>query len=203
MCKLAPAGYLLVQESEAARTSNEYRQTFGLYSGVDRLPALFPSDPTIRRAIGKGPFEDVHLASLVEKWFDSRLEGTAFIPDTDEALALSRAFQTAGFQFDLLFCQLAWREGEEERLKAYTIKHEALPIASLVYGFDVSWPTCNHSAILQPGVVPSSLTWRAKLNRYGLLDEYEDARRLREEYLAVYPYPPFDIYLVSKVDCTF
>ncbi len=61
-------------------------------------------------------------------------------------------------------------------------------------------PTCNHSAILQPGVVPSSQPWRQKLNQFGLLNNYEDAVELRAEYLAIYLYPPFDIYMVHKVE---
>jgi hypothetical protein len=64
----------------------------------------------------------------------------------------------------------------------------------------VSWPNCKHSAILQPGVLQHNQSWRHRCNEWGLLDNYNHAISLREEYLAVYPYPPFDVYLVHKVD---
>jgi hypothetical protein len=197
--ELAPAGYLIVQESEQARLTNEYRRAFGSYSGVDRLPPLLPPETVIRQALGEPPIQDMCLYEALEEWFDSRFGNTAFIPVRSQALRLLKAFQACGFQFELIYCQLAWKEGEEERLSTYGTTDETLPAASQTYGFDVSWPSCTHSAILQPGVVPSSLAWRQKLNRYGLLNNYEDAAQLRAEYVAVYPYPPFDIYVVHKV----
>ena len=195
----APAGYLILQESEQARLTNEYRRNFGPYSGVDRLPPLFPPETAIRQALGEPPIQDVRLYAALEEWFDARFGNTAFIPGRSQALQLLKAFQTCGFQFELVYCQLAWKEGEEERLNAYATTDEKPPVVSLTYGFDVSWPSCNHSAILQPGVVPSSLPWRQKQNQYGLLNDFEDAAELRAEYLAVYPYPLFDIYVVHKV----
>ena len=111
-------------------------------------------------------------------------------------MRLLEAFEECGFQFELVHCQLAWKVGEEDRLNAYATQEKS-PVISLTYGFDVSWPSCTHSAVLQPGVVPSSLLWRRRLNEYGLLRDYESAVELRTEYLAVYPYPPFDIYLQS------
>ena len=196
---LASAGYLILQESEEARLTNEYRRNFGPYSGVDRLPALFPPEAAVRQAIGEPPVQESRLYATLEEWFDFCSGNTAFIPGLDQALRLLKAFQACGFRFELVYCQLAWKEGEEDRLSSYATTDEQAPVVSRTYGFDVSWPTCKHSAILQPGVVPSSLPWRQKLNQFGLLNDYQDAAELRAEYLAAYPYPPFDIYMVHSV----
>lgn len=125
---------------------------------------------------------------------------TAFIPSRSQVSRIIKNFEACGLQFELIFCQLAWRAGEESRLNAYARTDEQLQEASFTYGLDVSWPSCNHSAILQPGVVPTSPAWRQKLNQYGLLNDFEEAAKLRSEYLAMYPYPPFDIYLVHKIE---
>lgn len=196
---LAPAGYLIVQESEQARLTNDYRRAFGPYFGVDRLPPFIAPDPEIRKQLGEPPVQDMRLYAALDEWFAIHSGGNAFIPGRNQAVRLLRVFQACGFQLELVYCQLAWKDGEEERLNAYAMAGEKPPVILLTYGFDVSWPSCNHSAILQPGVVPSSLVWREKLNRYGLLNDYEDAAQLRDEYLSVYPYPPFDIYSLSKV----
>jgi hypothetical protein len=139
------------------------------------------------------------LYATLEEWFEAPLEYIAFLPLQDQAWRLWKAFQQSGFHFDLVYCQLAWNVGEEDRMKAYAKTDEYVPGIARTYGFDVSWPSCKHSAILQPGVVPSSLSWRQRLNEYGLLNDYESAAELRAEYIAVYPYPPFDIYLVHKL----
>jgi hypothetical protein len=196
---VSPAGYLLLREVDDAATGDAYRKNFGPYAGVDRLPSFFPPDATIRQAIGEPPIHDIRLHASLEEWFGSRFGNTAFISGREQAFRLFMAFGSFGFRLELASCQLAWVEGEEERLKSYGPTDEASPVVSQTYGFDISWPTCNHSAILQPGVVPSSQAWRSKLNEHGLLDRYEDASRLRQEYLVTYPYPPFDIYLVRKV----
>jgi hypothetical protein len=196
---LTPAGYLVLQESEQAMLTNEYRRDFGPYSGVDRLPPFAAPEAAIRQALGEPPVQDVRLYAALEEWFDARFGNTAFIPSRSQALRLLNAFQVCGFQFELVYCELAWKKGEEQRLNDYEKTSEKPPVVSLTYGLDVSWPSCNHSAILQPGVVPSSLPWRQRLNQNGLLNDYEDAAQLRAEYLAVYPNPPFDIYVVHRV----
>jgi len=179
--------------------TNEYRRDFGPYSGVDRLPPFAAPEAAIRQALGEPPVQDVRLYAALEEWFDARFGNTAFIPSRSQALRLLNAFQVCGFQFELVYCELAWKKGEEQRLNDYEKTSEKPPVVSLTYGLDVSWPSCNHSAILQPGVVPSSLPWRQRLNQNGLLNDYEDAAQLRAEYLAVYPNPPFDIYVVHRV----
>lgn len=198
MHNLSPVGYLILQEDESARQSNGNMRSIGHYFGVDRLPALFPPDDAIREALGEPPIQDVRLKAVIEEWFDSRFANTAFIPDGNRAFRLLKAFHSFGFPFELVHCDLAWTHGEEERLKDYTATDQLPPTVSCTYGFDVSWPRCNHSAIIQPGVVPSNLAWCQKLNLYGLLSDYEDAARLRDEYLLAYPYPPFDIYFVKR-----
>jgi hypothetical protein len=194
---LAPAGYLIVQKS--ARLTDEYGQNFGFYFGVNRLPPFIAPDPEIRKLLGEPPVEDMRLYAVLDEWFDILSGSTAFISSRMRALRLLTAFRTCGFDLELIYCQMAWKEAEEDRLTAYATTEEKAPVVSLTYGFDVSWPNCNHSAIFQPGVVPSSLQWRQKLNPYGLLNEYEDAVQLRAEYIAVYPHPPFDIYLVHQL----
>lgn len=196
---LAPVGYLILQEAEQAMLNNDYRLAFGPYFGVDRLPPLLPPEHTVRQALGEPPVQDMRLFAALEEWFQVPVDHTAFIPSNSQALRLLKAFQACGFQFERVYCQFAWKKGEENRLDSYTKMEETTPVVSLTYGFDVSWPNCKHSAILQPGVVPTSLAWRKRLNQYGLLNDYESAAELRAEYLAVYPYPPFDIYVVHKV----
>jgi hypothetical protein len=196
---LAPAGYLILQDSEQARLSNDYRRFFGPYYGVDRLPPFLPPETAIRQSLGEAPVQDAGFHAALEEWFDAPYGNTAFIPARHQALRLFKVFHECGFQLELVYCQVAWKKGEEERPKAYATTNQELPSVSLTYGFDVSWPTCKHSAILQPGVVLSSSAWRQKLNHYGLLNQFDDAAQLRTEYVAVYPYPPFDIYVVHKV----
>jgi hypothetical protein len=196
--QLAPAGYLIVQDSEDARLSNPYREKFGVYYGVDRLPPFIAPDPAIRALLGQAPVVDPVLKDALHQWFESRSGETAFIRNGQRALDLLNVFRTRGFRLELLFCELACGEGEEERVSAYgSLEGARLPM-SLQYGFDVSWPGCNHSAIIQPGIVPNSACWRGKLNEYGLLSDYDDGLGLRSAYLAIYPNPPFDIFLVSK-----
>jgi hypothetical protein len=196
---LAVAGFLILQDCDEARLSDEYRQAFGSYCGVDRLPHLFPSDPVIRQMIGEPAIQDTRLAGTIDEWFDSSFGNTAFIAHHNQAIRLFDAFKSFGFRFELVCCQLAWREGENKRLSDYPKTEERFPQVSGTYGFDVSWPTCNHSAIFQPGIVPTTLSWKQKLNPYGLLNDYKDAAMLRDDYLAIYPHPPFDIFLVHKV----
>jgi hypothetical protein len=196
---LTPAGYLILQEAEQARLANKYRRDFGPYSGVDRLPPLFPPEPAIRKSLGEPPVQDMRLYAAMEEWFDARFGNTAFIPNRSQALRLLNVFKVCGLQFEPVYCQLAWGESEACRQNDYALTDEKPPVISLTYGFDVSWPSCNHSAILQPGVVTHSSPWRQNLNQYGLLDKYEDAVQLRAEYLAIYPYPPFDVFVVHKV----
>jgi hypothetical protein len=196
---LNPAGYLLLQNPEVARRSNTYRENFGVYSGVDRIPPILPPPKTASEYLGTAPFRADELHAAREQWLDSRFGNTAFIPSRDIASRLLMAFRSFGYQLELVFCDLAWTKGEESRLGSYPVFDDGLPADSLTLGFDISWPTCNHSAILQPGIVPGNPAWRSRLNTFGLLDDYGDATTLRDEYLIVYPYPPMDIYLVKRV----
>jgi hypothetical protein len=197
---LTAAGFLLLQDPDEARLANEYRRRFGRYYGVDRLPPLFSPDATIRQALGEAPVQDLPLARAIEEWLDARFGNTAFIPGRSQALRLFNVLRGFGLRLELVYCHLAWKVGQEGRLNAYSAADESSPVISLTYGFDVSWPRCNHSAILQPPVVTSTMAWRKKLNEYGLLNDYADAVKLRDDYLLAYPYPPFDIYLVHKLE---
>jgi hypothetical protein len=202
---LTVAGYLLLQQADEAWRSSQYVRDqywreFGAYFGVDRLPLLITANPVIRELIGEPPVQNPLLGTQIDEWLDSGFGITAFIPKRNQALRLLKGFQELELRFELVYCQLAWKKGEEESLSAYATTGEAPPAFSLTYGFDVSWPNCKHSAIFQQGTAPASLPWRKKLNEYGLLNNYEDATRLRDEFLAIYPHPPFDIYLVHKVD---
>jgi len=196
---LAHAGYLILRSVEDVLPHEEFRRRVR-YRGVDRYPLFIAPQPEIRRALGEPLIEDPRLYSAIDELFDAGYGNTAFIPEFGDARRLWRAFQELGFAFELLYCQLAWRCGEEDRLKDYPALQRAPPAVSQTYGFDVSWPGCNHSAIAQPGLVSAESPWWQKLNQYGLLDDYESATTLREEYLRVYPYPPFDIYLVHAME---
>jgi len=194
---LTPVGYLLLQDAELARSSNDYNRALGLYCGVDRLPAFTDIDRHClpkTTAMGQAAIEKV-----ATEWYDARSGATAFLANPVQASDLIKGFHAVGIALDLVYCQLAWRLGQENTLKQYTLDDSGPPRIALTYGFDVSWPTCNHSAIRQPGVVPTNPMWRSRLNEWGVLNNYEDAEELRKEYLEVYPYPPFDIFLVHKV----
>ena len=196
---LTPAGYLIVLSPENARDSNDYTRRFGLYAGVDRLPPKPAPDRATETFLGKDGARVPELESLADTWLYARLEAGEFIPDLTLASWVRNQFQSFGLQYDLVYCELAWRSGEEDRLKAYQPVLGGPPTISETYGFDISWPSCTHSAILQPGVVPGNPTWLSRLNQYGLLSEYDDAVTLRDRYLRVCPCPPFDIYLVHKL----
>gem|GEM_PF-4831742 len=180
--------------------ANEYRQNFGKYFGVDRLPPFITPDSEIRKLLGEPLVEDLRLRNALKEWFDAQGDKNAFIANRDKAFRLLESFQSLGFRLELIYCQIAWQSGEEDRLADYAAVEEPPLVVSHTYGFDVSWPTCNHSAILQPGVVQQNKPWRERLNEWGLLNYYNEAVRLREEYILVYPYRPFDIYLVHKVE---
>jgi hypothetical protein len=195
---LAPAGYLLLQDAEQARLSHPHRRSFGAYFGVDRLPLLVPADPAIGEE-GVPAAQSDSLTRLIDEWLDSSFGNTGFLPTRKQTLEFSKAFDKQDLHFELVYCEVAWKKGEEARLSDYPGAVDPPSTLSLTYGFDISWPSCNHSAIFQPGVVPTSADWRERLNKYGLLNHYEDAVRLRAEYLAVCP-PPFDIYLVHSIE---
>jgi len=198
--KLHHAGYLILRRPEDASFGDERRRGIAGYFGLDRLPLIVAADPAIRAAVGAPPIHDAKLRDLTDEWFDARFGNTAFIPTHHRAMRLLKGFRSFGLEFELVYCHLACSDGEEDRLAAYETTAEAAPEIVLTYGFDVSWPTCTHSAILQPGVVSCSPHWRDRLNGYGLLDDYLDAVTLRAEYLAVYPYAPFDTYAVHKIE---
>jgi hypothetical protein len=197
--RLHGAGYLILERPDATSVSNECGRGCGRYLGVDRLPGIVAPEPAIRAAIGAPPVRDAAMRALIEEWFDARFGDTAFIESQLQAQRLLKGFRSHGLDFELVYCEVAWVRGEENRLAAYPATADAGPDILLTYGFDVSWPTCKHSAIRQPGVVPSNPSWRSRLNEHGLLDEYADATRLRAEYLKTYPYPPFDTYAVHKI----
>ncbi len=195
---LTPAGYLIVQAPKQAMHANECLKEAVPYFGVDRLPPFIAPDLEIRQLLGKPVIRDEHARRALERWFEIQESINSFIPNQRLALQLQRDLQGLGYELELIYCQLAWQKGDEDRVAIYAETESTPPNVTIAYGFDVSWPNCNHSAIIQPGIVGSEISWRKKLNAYGLLASYEDAVRLRQDYIASYPYPPFDIYLVHK-----
>jgi hypothetical protein len=191
---LLPVGYLIVEA-----TALQIQPGGQTYQGVDRLPHFVPPEPEIREYFREPLVKDKRLYRALDEWFATRDGPIAFIPSAKQALRLFDTFVSYGYGLELLFCHLAWQPGEEGRVAAYRPVAEVPTSFAITYGFDVSWPAATHSAIYQPGVVPENPGWLKRLNEWGLLSTYEDAKQLREEYLAVYPYPPFDIYLVHKV----
>ena len=198
--ELASVGYLIVinRAGQFAEQSQGNLQTPS-YCGVDRLPPFIAPEPEIRGLLGVPPIKDERFFDLVTEWFDARSAASAFIVSYAVAARLFERFTSFGMPFELLHCQLAYSRRDHCRLDSYSVTEAYSPTVSIRHGFDISWPSCNHSIIRQPGVVPTSKRWQSKLNQYGLLNNYEDAVMLRDEYLEVYPYPPFDIFLVHKV----
>jgi hypothetical protein len=195
---LIPAGYLIVQEFESLILSSEYR-SMAPYYGVDRSPPFIAPDDIIRSALGVPRVTDAGLRAALEEWYECRPPSTGFIASEAQAIRLVQTFQSFGYRLELLYCQLTLKEGEEGRLSRYEKIEGPQPVVRRTFGFDVSWPTCNHSAIRQPGVVPNNPSWRPKLNQYGLLNNFIEALQLREEYLLIQPELPFDIFLVHEV----
>ena len=194
---LRPVGYLIAQDASGRLSSTE---SAGTYYGVDRLPPFIAPDPVIRKAIGEPPVDDPGLFEALDNYFDNIKDApTPFIPERDEATSLFLALHTADIALELLFCELAFGPSEQERTAAYPEFVGDRPNVGVTYGFDVSWPACTHSAIRQPGIVPKNKNWLTRLNSWGLLCHYEDALRLRSEYLLAYPYPPFDVFLVHSI----
>lgn len=196
--ELSPTGYLIVRDANEFMGSNERNQQFGRYCGVDRLPPFSELNSGIPENTGATPVEnDLKLA--IEEWCNLHSNKSAFIPSYQRAAHLFKNFCGLGFKFELIFCQLAFSPTEMAHVSSYSPVEIGSKSLLVPYGFDVSWPSCNHSAILQPGIVPESTRWRTKLNENGLLITYGAAVQLRNEYLSVYPYPPFDIFLVQGV----
>jgi len=192
-------GLLVLLEAEEAERSNQYRQQFGRYYGVDRLPPVSEFDMSPNPTSDPSFTRDLRMLMTARAWSKSRKTDSAFITQPERAIELSSILRLQGFRLEVVSAQLAWTNDEDDRERAYGAVEGLMPKVVMNYGFDVSWPTCNHSAIIQPGVVPGNEQWRCKLNEYGLLHNYETAAALRDLYLSKYPYPPFDIYLVQKV----
>lgn len=192
-------GYLLVPSEQIARDSNTRRQSFGVYFGVDR-PFLPP--------VTERQFEDlVEGKDMTGTWFDlvDRIEeahqpGTAFISDVTTTRRLRDLLEGVGGSTEILSVFQVVRPGSnavgcrlEELIREFS---ETVDI----YGYDVSCDHCNHSAIVQPGVVDQDPTWKLKLNEFGLMDNCEDALRLRELYASVYSSRDFEVFLVARAE---
>jgi hypothetical protein len=162
MYKVSVAGYLLLEQPEEGMQESEYWRSFGRYCGVDRLPKLITADTAVRELIGEPPIQDPMLGVVIEEWLDTRSGKSAFIASRNKAIRLLNEFRRFQLSFEFVYCELAWKEGEEERLSDYPTSNEAPPAFSLTYGFDVSWPSCNHSAIFQPGVISNIVRVGAK-----------------------------------------
>ena len=189
---LQPAGFLIVEDARAVQARSGVN-----YHGVDRRPPLYAPDDSIRIRLGEPFVTDPRLHSALDQYFDAICNPTPFIGDYEAATSLFESLCSFDYALELLYCEVAWTTEEEETPRRYPVS--LLPgRSSLTYGFDVSWPSANHSAIFQPGVVPGNPKWLQKLNEWGLLNDYDDAVLLREEYLAVYPNPPFEVFLVHR-----
>jgi len=197
---LKPAGYLIVEDVRAVRRAFKTN-----YHGIDRLPKMYHADVWYKRVYENPEGSDRRLDDALLALEEVAGPNAAFIAEYSAALRLLQTFRNLNYVFELLYCDVAHAENENY-VEVYPANSSHAG-ASLTLGFDICWPTANHSAIFQPGVVPrfsdekpGDPHWREKLNKWGLLDDYQDATRLRDEYLAVYPYPPFDIFLVNKVE---
>jgi hypothetical protein len=191
----SPLGYLIVL-SGGVRIHDTSRP----YYGVDRLPPIIAPDPAIRDFLGEPLVDDPALKNALDEWMDMVTEPpfTPILRSYERARRLLDSLQSL-YALELLLCELAWQEGEEDRVCAYPRLEGGRGDVVQTYGYDVSWPGCNHSAIRQPGVVSYDADWMRRLNQWGLLDSYEDAVHLREMYLRCYPYPPFDVFVVHDV----
>ncbi len=193
---LVPAGYLIVTRVPGIAMQFPANHRLRWYRGVDRLPPqLFP-DPTVAGIHHR----EIELIAAVEEWHSLHSDLTAFVANWQRADTLFDVLQSLIGECELLYCEVAIRISEGGRRKDYPPVVGGAPFTQSTFGYDVSWPGCNHSAIAQPGVVPDNANWLHALNERGLLDEFDDALRLRDEYLRVYPHPPFDIFLVQGVE---
>jgi hypothetical protein len=195
---VTPLGYLIVERCDRL-TAPGYDQTFASYYGVDREPYFIAPNESIRLALGEPLVEDSELHNALQIWYNMQLDRAYFFTRFNFAIELMRRFRSHAYDVELIFCHLAWSPPEKDRVINYPPFEDNAPQIGEIYGFDVSWPNCKHSAIKQPGIIAENPSWQGRLNRWGLLDTYESAVELRAAYLAVYPYPPFDVFQVSSV----
>jgi hypothetical protein len=194
--KLVPAGYLIVEVAQDASTRSPM---IPHYHGVDRLPPFIAADDSIRVALDAPMVSDSNLRKCLDEWFDLKAAPTPFISDLRTAARLVKCLEDAGVRLELLYCEVAIGDVEPSRKGQYPFQAIESPLNTTVLGYDVSWPSCKHSAIRQPPIVPESPGWQSRLNAWGLLDDFTLAARLKAEYLSVYPYPPFDIFRVHQI----
>jgi len=184
-------GYLIVEQL----TAELLRSRDVPYHGLDRLPQFEPADQNVRAYWRLEPLEDTALANAIEEFSDKLWSGCVFFARHEEASTSLNSLKRAGMSLEILFCELAWSDNEVSRLNSYPASVDPPACTSMrCLGYDVSWPGANHSAILQPGVIDKSIPWKQKLNEWGLLNFYSQAAEIREEYLRIYPNPPFDIF---------
>ncbi|HEY2841609.1 MAG TPA: hypothetical protein VGJ26_20785 [Pirellulales bacterium] len=196
---MSDAGYLILQVSDDAELSNDYRRRIGTYRGVDRLPPFLYPDDTVRLALNAPLVDDPQIRAALETWFEIHTDATPFLKSFSDAARVLGSMEPVGIRLEIVYCQIAGTDEDDDRRQSHAGSCEGSALVTSFYGFDVSWPSCNHSAILQPGVVPESAEWRSQLNEFGLLGCYSDAVALRDEYVRAYPYPPFEIFLVYQV----
>ncbi len=216
---LTPLGYLIV-----SATAPTIYDTPKLYYGVERQHWFLPTDPRIREFFGEALEEDPVVAAAIDEWHALQDEPyfTPITPDYEQAVRLMRILGTRA-PLELLFCELAWSPGEEERLLAYRPFLGQPRNITITYGYDASWRECNYSVILHidtdrqvtPAfadmegvlpvssgyipIVPDAAYWKGQLNEWGLLRTYAEIRALRERFKWAYPDANYDIFRVHRV----
>lgn len=193
---LTPLGYLLVS-SQVPRVPGTERP----YYGVDRLPPICSAYPPIREALGEPLEEDPVVAAGIEEWFDLEEDAhpTRITPDYEKACRLVRILGQR-YALEMLFCELAWSPGEEGQVRRFRQFVGEPRGVGLFYGYDVASINCNESAIMLLGHIPRMIRpeWKDRVNQWGLLENYEDARQLREEATDEVNRPE-DVYYIFRV----
>lgn len=189
-----PIGYLVVSRDKPYLVGTSIA-----YCGIDRLPPFIDPSPEIRSDLGVPLEQDPKVYGALSEYFDLTTE-TPFFASFERGRSLSRRLSSL-CDLELLFCDCTVAQEEAIPAGRYPTNARKVPdILSECMGYDVCWPNAVHSAIFQPGTLDRTKRWQAKLNQFGLLDNYSDALELKAEYLKVYPHPPFDVFRVFRCD---
>jgi len=189
-----PVGYLVAIKTEIVQASSSWGKSFGPYLGVDRLPPYACPELEFWSLTGCSSAQVAKALMVLDTHFpEPKL--SAFISDLQVVKTLLNEIDPDGRLFEILFCETLVLAEDSPPTYYQPVVLDKVKHACF-YGYDVSWPTCNHSAIFQPAKARTRRIPSSDLNQFGLLSEFGQALDLRNLYLQEYPYPPFDVFRV-------
>ncbi len=202
-------GYLLVIRNKWLQLPNAWDHVFGPYYGVDRLPPIASPHHLFWRKTGRSLDTVARALSQYDDYFGD-LPRNYLVTDRCVCETLIQQLDPTASLLELLFCEVL--TSDESSVFPHVSQ---FPEFDINYGYDVSWATCNHSAIYQPTtegdtesetyIATSPLThWkrqvaRSELNRYSLFDSVEKANSLKIASMAKCPVPAMIVFRVNSI----